>query len=165
MNRLSGGQRRKTLLNYTTTVEAVKTIAEIQQTLATKGAQAVTVEYDSTGFPSAVTFAIMLDGHRVSYRLPSKYDEALKAMQRAPDVSQRYCNREQAIRVCWRILKDWVETQLALVQLKQVELAEVFFPYAVDATSGMTLFEHWRETQKLLSEGEDVRPLELTAPA
>lgn len=161
-NRLKGETRRKTLLNYTTTVDAAKTITEIQQLLAAKGALAVTVEYDSTGFPSAVTFAIMLDNHRVTYRLPSKYDEALKAMQQAPDVPHRYCNRDQAIRTCWRILKDWAEAQLALVQLKQVELAEVFFPYAVDASSGMTLFEHWRESQKLLAEGEGASPLELT---
>lgn len=151
---LAGKEQKKTLLNYTTTIDAARTITEIQQILAAKGAMAVQVEYDSKGAPSGLTFKIMLDNHPVWYRLPSKYDEAERALERT-DIEPRYKTRSQAIRTCWRILKDWVEAQMGLYQMRQVELAEAFFPFAVDASSGMTLFDHWRESQKLLASGAE----------
>lgn len=148
-------KRKGTLLNYTTTVDATRTIAEIQQILAAKGALSVSVDYDSTGFPVAVTFKIIIHDHEVWYRLPSKYDAAYEALRLSRDVAKRYKTQEQAIRVCWRILKDWVEAQMAIIQLGQAELAEVFFPYAIDASTGLTLFHHWRENQKKLGPGEE----------
>lgn len=154
-------KRKGTLLNYTTTVDATRTIAEIQQILAAKGALSVSVDYDNTGFPSAVTFKVMINGHEVWYRLPSKYDEAERALLASRDIPERFKKREQAIRVCWRILKDWVEAQMAIIQLGQAELAEVFFPYAIDATSGLTLFHHWAENQKML--GADTERPQLRA--
>ena len=37
--------------------------------------------------------------------------------------------RQQATRVAWRILKDWIEAQLALLDTGMVELEEIFLPY------------------------------------
>ena len=47
---------------------------------------------------------------------------------------------EQARRTAWRILKDWVEAQLALIASEMVRLDEVFLPYA-RTRSGMSVYE------------------------
>ncbi len=38
-----------------------------------------------------------------------------------------------AARVAWRIIKDWVAAQLAIVESGMVEIAEVFLPYQLVA--------------------------------
>lgn len=46
------------LLNYTTTIEASKTVSEIQTMLAKHGARAVLIEYDKQGFVEALFFKV-----------------------------------------------------------------------------------------------------------
>lgn len=48
--------------------------------------------------------------------------------------------REQAARVAWRILKDWIFAQIAIVQAEQADMAEVFLPYAQNDL-GETLYD------------------------
>ena len=36
--------------------------------------------------------------------------------------------RQQAIRTSWRILKDWVEAQMALLETGMVTMDEIFLP-------------------------------------
>ena len=42
--------------------------------------------------------------------------------------------------MAWRIIKDWIEAQLAIVEAEMVEMAEVFLPYAV-TKSNKTLYQ------------------------
>jgi hypothetical protein len=59
----------------------------------------------------------------------------------------------QAERVSWRILKDWVEAQLALIESGQAEMGQVFMPYAMN-DQGRTMYELFVENnQKRLSAG------------
>lgn len=46
----------------------------------------------------------------------------------------------QAARVGWRILKDWIEAQLALIETGMVTIEQVFLPY-VQNDKGQTLYE------------------------
>ncbi len=52
----------------------------------------------------------------------------------------KYRTRAQAARVAWRIIKDWIEAQLALVEAEQVDMVEVFLPYA-QVQGGRTVYE------------------------
>lgn len=47
----------------------------------------------------------------------------------------------QAIRTAWRVIRDWVEAQLALVEINMVTVPQVFLPYAI-MRDGKTLSEH-----------------------
>ncbi len=47
----------------------------------------------------------------------------------------------QAVRTAWRIVKDWVEAQMALVETQMVTTRDVFLPYAV-MRDGRTLSQH-----------------------
>ncbi len=48
---------------------------------------------------------------------------------------------EQAGRVAWRIIKDWVDAQMAIVETEMVTIEQVFLPYMLMKDSGYTLYE------------------------
>ena len=58
---------------------------------------------------------------------------------------------QQAERVAWRILKDWIEAQMALLDIEMVKMEEIFMPYIVDQ-KGQTLYEKLEQKQFLLEE-------------
>lgn len=67
-------------------------------------------------------------------------DGVLKAMISDNKIPRSKCNIEQAQRVAWRIVKDWVEAQMAIVEAQLADLAEVFLPYAI-TKNGTTLYK------------------------
>ena len=59
----------------------------------------------------------------IAFRLPSDWRPVLQILERDPKVRRRVRpSQEQAMRVSWRILKDWVEAQMALVETHMVTL-------------------------------------------
>lgn len=141
------------ILNYTTTIKSSKTVGEIQELLAEKGARRIEIEYDENRLPDGVCFALQVAAHPVSFRLPCNTEGVYQALvkQRVPG---KYQNRIHARNVAWRIIKDWVEAQLAIVEAGQAQMAEVFMPYAIDA-DGKTMFQAFESHQKLLAEKND----------
>lgn len=146
------------ILNYTTSIEPIKTAGEIQGILAMKGARQISIDYDTdgTGLPVAISFMILVFEQPVYFRLPCNVEGVYEAMCKyGSKVPPRLQNKAQAQRVAWRIIKDWVEAQMALVEAKQAQMAEVFMSYAIDST-GRTFFQAFAESkQKLLTAGED----------
>jgi hypothetical protein len=128
------------ILNYTTSIEAIKTAGEIQGLLAAKGAACISIAYQS-GEPTALQFVISVKGYEINFRLPCNIDGVHSAMKRDRKCPPRFQSREQAKKVAWRIVKDWVEAQLAIIESGQAEMAEVFLPYAVLPETGQTLFQ------------------------
>jgi hypothetical protein len=142
------------LKNYTTDVPVMRSLQEIQAILGKAGARSMSVDYDDKGAPVAVSFVLMLDGFPQSYRLPRDSNGALRALraEKSKDMRPSYRTEAHAERVSWRILKDWLDAQLALVQCTQAESAQAFMPYATQ--DGRTLFEVYREQrQKQLGSG------------
>ena len=135
------------ILNYTTTIAVEKTTSEIQGKLAKSGAQAVMTEYDTEQVLCAVSFRMMCSGIMVNFRLPAQIDRIYVLLQHDDKVPRKFKTREQAARVAWRIIKDWIEAQLAIVEAEQAEMAEVFLPYAQNPTTGQTLFEQLSSQQ------------------
>ena len=127
------------ILNYTTGIDPHKTVGEIAQMLARAGATDVLMQYHE-GKPVGVSFNI----HAVQFRLPCNYQGVYKAMQKA-NVERRYRTEDQALRVGWRIVKDWIEAQLAIIEAGLASTQEVFFPYAL-LPSGETVYEKAQAT-------------------
>ena len=139
------------LLNYTTQIAVEKTIAEIQLKLSMAGASSVLIEYDGKRVLSAVSFQMKYQEAMVSFRLPAKLDKIQAVLHRDSDVPRKLKTREQAARVAWRIIKVWIEAQLAIVEAEQAEMVEVFLPYAQSPASGETVFDSMVRTKfKLL---------------
>lgn len=132
------------ILNYTTSVAASKTVAEIQTILAKTGCNRVLIEY-AKGEPAALMFE--LQEHQ--YRLPCRDTAVLKALRGDSTVQPRYCSPEHARKVAWRILKDWVEAQTALIKVGMVSPDEVFLPYQI-TSSGETVYEVYARSDRLL---------------
>ena len=133
------------LLNYTTQIAAEKTVAEIQQTLAKAGAMAIMTEYDPNGVLVGISFRIGTPFGPTAYSLPcdiAAVNLILDKQAREGKVPRRLVTKEQAARVGWRIIKDWVEAQLALVQTRMVTLDQVFLPYARTPT-GETVYQRY----------------------
>jgi len=131
------------LLNYTTSIDPHKTVGEIQRMLASKGARGILLEYNEHGDPSAVAFQIEYRGQQLRYRLPCRADKvqvALADSYRRGKVERRFTSMQHATRVAWRIIKDWVESQLAIVESGMVEMTEVFLPYQL-VTENRTVYE------------------------
>lgn len=132
------------ILNYTTAISVDKTTAEIQAKLAKAKAHAIMCEYEDS-IVTHIAFRVSTPHGMMMFRLPANANGVLKAMQRAKLPASK-CNKEQAQRVAWRIVKDWVEAQLAIIEAEMATMAEVFLPYAQTDT-GETVY------QKLISKG------------
>ena len=139
------------ILNYTTKIESSKTVSEIQSILGRKGASHVSVDFQN-GKATAVTFGLSLEGMALNFRLPCNIEGVGNALRREKKNSAAR-DRAQCERIAWRIVKDWVEAQMALVEAGQAEVSEVFMPYAVH-NDGQTFFEHFKSNQLALSAGE-----------
>lgn len=135
------------ILNYTTSIAVEKTTSEIQGKLARAGAQAVMTEYDTEQVLCALSFRMLCNGVMVSFRLPAQIDRIYVLLQRDDKVPRKLRTRDQAARVAWRIIKDWIEAQLAIVEAEQAEMVEVFLPYAQNPATGKTLFEQLSNDQ------------------
>lgn len=141
------------LLNYTTKISAIRTAGEITTILTRAKVQAILQEFDKEGNLSALSFRINTEFGLMSYRLPGEAERVYKIICRDKILPYSKRSLEQARRVAWRIVKDWIEAQLALVQCGLVDLEQVFLPYAQTA-DGQTLYEKLKEehfSQLLLS--------------
>lgn len=102
----------------------------------------------------AMCFTIMTPAGERAVRLPANVPaiyEVLKEQKRSgkiktnPDYAQTEC-------VAWRILKDWVEAQMAILESRMVYFEEIFLPYIINK-QGQTFFQLYK--QNLLAEKND----------
>ena len=98
-------------------------------------------EYGPEGEVAAVSFRMLYNDVMISFRLPAHVDSIYVIMQNEKGVQRKHRSRDHARRIAWRIIKDWVEAQLALVEAEQAEMVEVFLPYAQDPQTGETIFK------------------------
>lgn len=143
------------ILNYTTSISAAKTVGEIQGILGKHSARSIFSDYDEFGNITALGFLLMLEGKPLNFRLPCNVDGVLAALHQQKGVPNSLRNRDQARRVAWRIIKDWLEAQLALVEAQQAEMAEILMPYAL-SSDGRTAYQIFRESHvKQLTAGSE----------
>lgn len=152
------------LLNYTTKIDPDKTCAEIGKILSSHGAMRLMTEYDEeNGSVSALSFQIRMANDQVAgFKLPCDWRPVYKILiagKKIPWDTKRKQKFEsewqlQAVRTAWRIVKDWCEAQMALVETQMVKTEEVFLPYLV-MQGGQTLAEKIQANpQFLLGSGE-----------
>ncbi len=135
------------ILNYTTKINVSQTVQEIQAILGRSGAHSATAHYKD-GEPVAIFFSIELNKHVLNYRLPSQWEGVFASIKKIKKYKYPK-TEERAKKVAWRIIKDWVEAQVALIEAGQAQLAEVFLPYAV-TSDGSTLFQKISHNPQLM---------------
>ena len=134
---------------HSTKISPTQTIAEIEEELLKVGAFRFIKDYEGRKV-KAVNFVMDVPGAGVtSFRLPANVESCYKVLLsevKRPNEGTEDRIRSQAERQAWRIVLDWVQAQVIMVQLKQVEAAQVFFPYAWDPKEEKTVWQ-------LISEG------------
>jgi len=142
------------LLNYTTSIAPQKTVMEIQSTLAKIGASRILTDFDSDGNIVALSFQITNPetNQPISFSLPTNWKPVQETLKRQR-VATRLQTPEQALRVAWRITKDWIEAQAAIIETKMVTPAQVFLPYAI-TSNGKSVYERLATDQSRLLEGD-----------
>lgn len=143
------------LLNYTTKIEASKTVGEIQKILAKHGAKSILIDFDDNGLIEALAFRVITSHGEVGIRLPVDPEAVLKVLTRQNQlgkVPRSFVNRPQAVRVAWRIVKDWVEAQMAILETEMVKMEQIFLPYVI-TKDNRTLYEVMVKSQFQLTQG------------
>ena len=136
--------------NYTTKVPAIQTAGEIQGLLAAHGARKVMMDYADNGKVESVTFGLLLNGNMAGFRIDARPEGVMRVMAK----DRVSCTKEQAERIAWRNVKDWIAAQVALIETEQATMEEVFLPYLLDKND-KTLFQNIAERQFLLGAGDD----------
>jgi excinuclease UvrABC nuclease subunit len=144
------------LLNFTTEIAAEKTVGEIQRKLAQAGASQILHGYDHDGNLNELSFRIETQFGVMAFRLPANVEAVQAILQRQfKSGRSRFTSREHATKVAWRILKDWMEAQMALLRTGQVTIEQAFLAYAQNA-KGQTIYETLVEKRfaGMLTEGD-----------
>jgi hypothetical protein len=137
--------------NYTTEVPATRSIDEIMRKLVAHGARKVLTEYTGSGEPEQLSFIIPGPQGDLPFRLPANIPKIEKLLWDARKIKPETWHHDyaktmervhtQAVRVAWRILKDWVDAQLAIIDTEMVTLDQVFLPYMTVRDGKHTLYE------------------------
>lgn len=130
---------------------------EIEKILASHGATGIMKEYDDNGKVTALSFKAKVGEYQqeVGFRLPAKKRAMLNITTKL--VNERKLPRsalndeDRAMRIGWRIIKDWIDSQMALIEIDLCDIAELFLPYAYDGEK--TLYNLFEEKGFDLLEG------------
>ncbi|HML73350.1 MAG TPA: hypothetical protein PKB02_02520 [Anaerohalosphaeraceae bacterium] len=132
------------LKNYTSQVPASRSIAYIESVLALHKATQIIKQYSVSGYVKSIAFSMMVNGVPVHFMLPAQVGNCYMVLRGQirryrPDMEKRLL--EQAERTAWKIVSDWTDAQMAMIDLAQVELTEVFLPYVYDPKHDRTLYQ------------------------
>lgn len=141
------------LKNYTSNVPVTETIHRIEKVLIRCGVSAIAKQYVGTsGEIEAITFQIETANGQLPIRIPVNEKAALDALWadyvngdaltpdgnalawtigRGQKKKKRADFVEQAKRTAWKIMQDWVEVQMSVIQMKQADTLQVFLPYVM----------------------------------
>lgn len=134
------------ILNYTTSIKPEKTISEIQQKLVSVGARKIMSDYDKDGNLVGLQFSIMVEELELFYKLPANIDGVHRAISRDKSIPKSYKSYEQAVRTSWRILKSWIDAQVAIIESGLSEPTEIFLPY-MKVSNEETVFQAFRRNE------------------
>ena len=147
--------------NYTSDKPVETIFAELQQTLGTHGAKQISFDYGDDGKIQDVQFVIKVHDRFIPVTLPARVEKAqavLKKQWEDGTISHKRGKEntygyDQAYRVAWRNILDWVQAQMALLEIGMAKMEEVFLPYIQDR-QGVTFFERMEQQGFSLESGE-----------
>lgn len=144
------------LKNYTSTIEASKSMAKIEELLVEIGASNISKKYVDK-VCTGLTFILMdpLMKQTIAFHLRAQVNECFEILWKEvkkPRPDTRRTLMEQANRTSWKILSDWTEIQCSMILLGQAEALQMFLPFVYDMNQDKTFYEKIAEGKfKLLS--------------
>lgn len=121
------------LRNYTSSVPADRSVLLIEKKLVQHGASDIMKQYDGNGNIISMCFRKTHNNQHLSFQLPANTKQVYNVLRAArkgrhTDAQQEQLMR-QAERTAWKNVYDWVDIQMTLIAMEQVQFAEVFLPY------------------------------------
>lgn len=140
--------------NYTTRIPVEKTVVEIESLLAKYGARRIMKEYED-GEITGLAFTIEKgQGVEIPFRMPVNIEKWVMLLRNMCN-SGEYRNlsktawkdRGRAKRIGWRVVKDWIDSQLTIVAVEMMALEQVLLPFVV--VKGRTLADRFMDDPRL----------------
>ena len=146
--------------NYTSDKPIDRIFAELQHTLGTHGAKQISYDYGDDGKIQGMQFVIKVNDRFIPIKLPARIEKAQAVLERQyksgvikSHIGTKVYSYEQAYRVAWRNILDWVQAQMALLEIGMAKMEEVFLPYMLDR-QGITFYERMEKQDFLLESGK-----------
>lgn len=106
------------------------------------------ISYDEQQRPDGVSFIIQVMEVPIPFQLPCDFTGVFRYMAneyRDARARRQFENnpasKAQSRRAAWRIIKNWVEAQLAIIDAGQATMAQVFLPYVrMQEQGGITMY-------------------------
>lgn len=146
------------LLKYTTEINVEKTVGQIMGKLQAAGAVSILTEYDDrTKEIKGIAFRIATPHGVMPYLLPAdvaRTTALLKKQAELGRVPKTALRQGQPARIVWRILYEWLESQLALIEIGSATLDQIMLPYTVMGNRSLYQVLQDGGMAKLLGSGE-----------
>ena len=142
--------------NFTTDVPVNRTVSEIHLMLADHGAKRILFDYGDDGKVNAISFTISTPHGEQAIKLPANAERVRAVLHEQKNSTKNRSrtpiddSQEQADRVAWRIVKDWLSAQLAILETEMVTVQQVFLPYFIN-NKGETLYEVYASGNLLIA--------------
>ncbi len=144
----------KNLKNYTSEMPVEKSIKKIHRLLNESGAKDVHFTYTDM-LCKSVKFMMPIKETTLVFSIDAKPDAVFKVMlskYKNPSRVNKVKLKEQALRTCWKLIADWVEIQLSLVEIEQAEFTEAFFSNIYDMNTHQTFYQRVKDGGFMLLE-------------
>lgn len=131
--------------NYTSTVEASRSMSRIEELLVDIGATNINKQYKDkicTGI-TFLLFDLQLQ-QTLPFHLTAQVDECFKTLWKEvkrPRADTADTLHLQANKTAWKILSDWTEIQCSMILLGQAKPLQMFLPFMYDMKTSETLFD------------------------
>ena len=112
------------------------------------GATEIMKQYDADNNVIMLVFNIPTKHGKTAIKLPVNADKILEVFKLQVHnklLPSKYWEGEwavaQAHRVAWRIIKDWLDAQLTIINIDMVNIEQIFLPYFYSSKHKKTLYE------------------------
>ena len=131
--------------NYTSTVDAIRSMQKIEEMLVEIGASNINKKYENK-ICTGITF-LYLDStfqSTIAFHLKAQVEEVFKILYaevKRPRPDTKKTIIAQANRTAWKVLADWTEIQCTMILLGQAKPLQMFLPFVYDTRTEETFFD------------------------
>lgn len=127
---------------------------EIEKILLKFGAKGIYKEFQGSRI-SSLMFYLEKDNQKIPFKIPVSIDKSRAIMQRIVNegkLPKKFLTEplrtEQGERVTWRVIKDWIDSQLSLLEMQFADAIEILLPYAYDVANNKTVYQKFLENKE-----------------
>lgn len=128
------------IANYSTDVSVSSSMGEVTGALTKRGVTRISTVIDDDGNPSGIAFTMKTHYGVQEFELPVRVEGVLAALTK-DKVQPKWRTKQHAAKVAWRIARDWLRAQSALIDAELATLDEVMLPYMLGNKQGQTVYQ------------------------